>query len=44
LSRFVQTFRSIEVRLVQIRKLNFELLKSTLVSDRVLGRFGLFDV
>jgi hypothetical protein len=42
----VSNFSSIGVRLVQsrIRKLDFELLKTTLSSDTVLGRFRLFGV
>jgi hypothetical protein len=48
LSRCVQNFSSIEVCLVQfrIRKLNFELLKSALVSDMVLADsdFSLSDL
>jgi hypothetical protein len=42
----VQNFSSIEVRLGRfcIEKLNFELLKTTLESDAVFGRFGLFGV
>jgi hypothetical protein len=46
LSQYVQNFRIIVVRLVKfrIRKLNFELLKSTLESNTCLNRFGLFGV